>query len=98
MFQVVLLALIGANNAAREIAGERLILEKEKFSGLTPLAYIVSKVAFLSVLVAVQSVWMSLFVHLVVQMPGSLLSQTLLLVLVNAAMTAVSLGICRHMC
>lgn len=93
MFQVVLLALMGANNAAREIAGERLILEKEKFSGLTPLAYIVSKVAFLSVLVAVQSVWMSLFVHLVVQMPGSLLSQTLLLVLVNAAMTAVSLGI-----
>jgi len=93
MFQVVLLALMGANNAAREIAGERLILEKEKFSGLTPLAYIVSKMAFLSVLVAVQSVWMSLFVHLVVRMPGNLLSQTLLLVLVNAAMTAVSLGI-----
>ncbi len=93
MFQVVLLALMGANNAAREIAGERLILEKEKFSGLTPLAYIVSKVAFLSVLVAVQSVWMSFFVHLVVQMPGGLLAQTMLLVLVNGAMTAVSLGI-----
>jgi ABC-type multidrug transport system ATPase subunit len=93
MFQVVLLTLMGANNAAREVAGERLILEKEKFSGLSPLAYVLSKVSFLAVLVLAQSVWMSLFVNAVVRMPGSLLAQTCLLVLVNAAMTAVSLGI-----
>jgi ABC-type multidrug transport system ATPase subunit len=93
MFQVVLLTLMGANNAAREVAGERLILEKEKFSGLSPLAYVLSKVSFLAALVMAQSVWMSLFVHAVVRMPGSLLAQTLLLVLVNGAMTAVSLGI-----
>jgi ABC-type multidrug transport system ATPase subunit len=93
MFQVVLLTLMGANNAAREVAGERLILEKEKFSGLSPLAYVLSKVSFLGVLVLAQSVWMSLFVNAVVRMPGNLLAQTLLLVLVNAAMTAVSLGI-----
>jgi ABC transport system ATP-binding/permease protein len=93
MFQVVLLTLMGANNAAREIAGERLILEKEKFSGLKPLAYVASKVSFLAVLVIIQSVWMSLFVNAIVRMPGNLLQQTLLLVLVNAAMTTVSLGI-----
>ncbi len=93
MFQVVLLTLMGANNAAREIAGERLILEKEKFSGLSPVAYVLAKVSFLAVLVVVQSVWMSLFVNAIVRMPGHLLQQTLLLVLVNAAMTAVSLGI-----
>ena len=93
MFQVVLLTLMGANNAAREVAGERLILEKEKFSGLSPFAYVLSKVSFLAVLVLVQSVWMSLFVHAVVRMPGNLPQQTFLLVLVNAAMTAVSLGI-----
>lgn len=93
MFQVVLLTLMGANNAAREIAGERLILEKEKFSGLSPVAYVLAKVSFLAVLVLVQSVWMSLFVNAIVRMPGNLLQQTLLLVLVNAAMTAVSLGI-----
>lgn len=93
MFQVVLLTLMGANNAAREVAGERLILEKEKFSGLSPLAYVLSKVSFLAVLVLAQSVWMSLFVNAVVRMPGSLLAQTFLLVLVNGAMTAVSLGI-----
>jgi ABC-type multidrug transport system ATPase subunit len=37
MFQVVLLALMGSNNAAREIAGERLIFEKEKFAGVEGL-------------------------------------------------------------
>lgn len=93
MFQVVLLTLMGSNNAAREIAGERLILEKEKFSGLSPGAYVFSKVAFLAVLVTVQSVWMSLFVNAIIKMPGNLLWQTGLLILVNASMTAISLGI-----
>jgi ABC-type multidrug transport system ATPase subunit len=93
MFQVVLLTLMGANNAAREVAGERLILEKEKFSGLSPSAFVFSRMLFLAVLVCVQSVWMSLFVNAVVRMPGNLITQTLLLFLVNAAMTSVSLGI-----
>src|SRR4029453_8670136 len=51
MFQVVLLALMGSNNGAREIAGERAIFEKEKFAGLLPLAYVSSKAVFLGVLV-----------------------------------------------
>ena len=93
MFQVVLLTLMGANNAAREVAGERLILEKEKFSGLSPAAFVGARVVFLAVLVLVQSVWMGLFVNSIIGMPGSLLTQVTLLVLVNAAMTAVSLGI-----
>ena len=93
MFQVVLLTLMGANNAAREVAGERLILEKEKFSGLSPSAFVFSRMLFLVALVCVQSVWMSLFVNAVVRMPGNLITQTLLLFLVNAAMTSISLGI-----
>ena len=32
MFQVILLGLMGSNNSAREVAGERLIMEKEKFA------------------------------------------------------------------
>src|SRR5439155_15713042 len=36
MFQVILLTLMGSNNSAREIAGERLIFEKEKFAGVRP--------------------------------------------------------------
>jgi ABC-type multidrug transport system ATPase subunit len=93
LFQVILLALTGSNNAAREIAGERLIFEKEKFAGLRPSAYVASKAVFLAMLVVVQSVWMTVFVKLVVNFPGSITTQILLLGLVNAALTAVCLGI-----
>ena len=93
MFQIILLALMGSNNAAREIAGERLIFEKEKFAGVRPGAYVASKAAFLAVLVLAQSLWMGVFVNLVVRFPGSLGSQLLVLILVNAALTATCLGI-----
>lgn len=93
MFQVILLALMGSNNAAREIAGERLIFEKEKFAGVRPAAYVASKAFFLGVLVLAQSVWMGVFVNYIVQFKGSTITQVLLLVLVNAALTAVCLAI-----
>jgi ABC-type multidrug transport system ATPase subunit len=93
MFQVILLALMGSNNAAREIAGERLLFEKEKFAGLRPSAYIASKAIFLGLLVLAQSVWMTLFVKFVVNFPGNVGSQILLLTLVNAALTAICLGL-----
>lgn len=93
MFQVVLLTLMGSNNAAREIAGERLIYEKERLAGVRPLAYLGSKAAFLSVLVVVQSVWMACFVNYFANLPGSLTDRMLLLLLVNGAMTMVCLAI-----
>ena len=97
MFQVVLLSLMGSNNAAREVAGERLIFEKEKFGGIRPSAYLGSKVAFLGSLVLIQSLWMAIFVQQFWKFPDGLgsgfLDHTLFLVLVNAAMTAVCLGI-----
>jgi ABC-type multidrug transport system ATPase subunit len=93
MFQVILLALMGSNNAAREIASERLIFEKEKFAGLRPGAYVASKAAFLGALVFGQSLWMGLFVNSIVRFSGDLGAQLLLLVLVNAAVTATCLGL-----
>jgi ABC-type multidrug transport system ATPase subunit len=93
MFQVILLTLMGANNSGREIAAERLIFEKEKLSGLSPLAYIGSKIVFLLVLVLAQSFWMGLFVHFVCNFPGDLPAQLLFLFLVNAAMTSICLAI-----
>jgi len=93
MFQVILLTLMGANNAGREIAGERLIFEKEKLAGLRPSAYIASKVVFLGMMVAVQSMWMGLFVHFVCGLPGDLPAQLGFLFLVNAAMTSVCLAL-----
>ncbi len=93
MFQVILLALMGSNNAAREIAGERLIFEKEKFAGLRPSAYVASKAAFLGSLVLAQSIWMGVFVNVIVRFPGSLVTQVVLLTLVNAALTSICLGL-----
>jgi len=93
MFQVILLALMGSNNSAREVAAERSIFEKEKFAGLSPLAYVASKVTFLGVLVFAQSLWMTVFVNMVVGFQGEFAAQALSLFLVNAAITSVCLGI-----
>jgi len=93
MFQVVLLALMGSNNAAREIAGERLIFEKEKFAGVRPSAYVAYKAVFLGVLVLAQSGWMAFFVNYVVQFKGDALTQMMVLIFVNAALTAVCLAL-----
>ncbi len=97
MFQVVLLCLMGSNNSAREVAGERLIFEKEKFGGVRPSAYLGSKVAFLGSLLLIQSLWMAIFVQQFWKFPdGSetgFLDHTLFLILVNAAMTFICLGI-----
>ena len=93
MFQVVLLTLMGANNSGREIAAERLIFEKEKLSGLSPLSYVAGKAVFLSFLVLAQSLWMGLFVHFVCGFPGDIGPQLLFLILVNAAMTSICLAV-----
>lgn len=93
MFQVVLLSLMGSNNSAREIAGERPIYEKEKFGGLRPSAYLASKVAFLACLVITQSLWMAFFVNLFGTFRGDFVQHAGFLLLVNAAMTAICLAI-----
>ncbi|MBU3665131.1 MAG: ATP-binding cassette domain-containing protein [Chthoniobacterales bacterium] len=93
LLQVILLGLLGANNSAREIAGERAIYEKERFAGLHPIAYIASKAAFLGALVLVQTSWMTWFVRATTQFPGNGAVQFVFFLLVNAALTAVCLGI-----
>ena len=93
LLQVILLGLLGANNSAREIAGERAIYEKERFAGLSPAAYVASKASILAVLVVLQSAWMTWFVRTVTQFPGDGAQQFLFFLLVNAALTAVCLGI-----
>ena len=97
MFQVVLLALMGSNNSAREIAGERPIYEKEKFGGLRPSAYLASKVVFLSLLVVAQSLWMAFFVNFFGQFRGDFVQHAVFLLLINAAMTSICLAISSWM-
>lgn len=93
MFQVVLLALMGSNNAAREIAGERQIYEKEKFGGLRPSAYLTSKVVFLACLVVAQSLWMAMFVNFFGPFRGDFIQHAGFLLLINGSMTAICLAI-----
>lgn len=93
MFQVVLLSLMGSNNSAREIAGERPIYEKEKFGGLRPSAYLASKVAFLACLVITQSLWMAFFVNLFGTFRGDFIQHAGFLLLINSAMTMICLAI-----
>lgn len=93
MFQVVLLSLMGSNNSAREIAGERPIYEKEKFGGLRPSAYLASKIAFLACLVITQSLWMAFFVNFFGAFRGNFFDHAIFLLLVNFAMTFICLAI-----
>jgi ABC-type multidrug transport system ATPase subunit len=93
MFQVVLLALMGSNNSAREIAGERQIYEKEKFGGLRPMAYLFSKIAFLSCLIIAQSLWMAFFVNIFGPFRGEFIEHAIFLLLINASMTFICLAI-----
>ena len=97
MFQVVLLALMGSNNSAREIAGERPIYEKEKFGGLRPSAYLSSKIVFLAFLVIAQSLWMAFFVNFFGAFRGNFAQHAMFLLLVNAAMTSTCLAISSWM-
>jgi ABC transport system ATP-binding/permease protein len=92
MFQVILLTLMGANNGAREIAGERLLYEKERLTGLRPGAYVASKLFFTGLLAAFQGAWMTAFVKIIAVFPGPWFTQTLALVLVCVAMTWVCLA------
>lgn len=93
LFQVILLTLIGSNNGAREIAGERVLYEKERFSGLRPVAYAISKLIFTSAVAIVQGLWMTLFVKYVCDFPGPFMPQAAVLILSCVSMTAVCLGL-----
>jgi len=92
LFQVILLTLMGSNNGAREIAAERKLYEKERFAGLSPKAYAVSKLIFTSGIAIVQGLWMMFFVKSVCEFPGPWLPQAAVLVLSCVSMTAICLG------
>ncbi len=92
LFQIILLALMGSNNSALEIAGERPLFESEKLAGLSSGSYVAAKGAFLALLVTAQAAWMALFVHAVCHFPGDIFGQMALLWLADAAFTAVCLA------
>ncbi len=92
MFQVILLTLMGANNGGREISAERVLYEKERMTGLSPLAYALSKIGFVSLLALLQGAWMCAFVKVVCQFPGPWGEQLAVLAASCVSMSVVCLG------
>lgn len=93
IFQVILLCLMGSNNGAREIAAERALYEKERMSGLRPAAYAWSKLIYTALLGAAQGVWMTVFVKVLCEFPGSWGAQLAVLGATGASMSVVCLGL-----
>ncbi|MDR1816600.1 MAG: ATP-binding cassette domain-containing protein [Puniceicoccales bacterium] len=92
MFQVILLTLMGANNGGREIAAERPLYEKERLAGLSPTAYVFSKIVFVSVIASFQGAWMALFVKAICQFPGPWSTQLFTMMGVCVSMSIVCLA------
>jgi ABC-type multidrug transport system ATPase subunit len=93
MFQVILLALMGANNGAREIAKERDILGKELRAGLSPWAYVITKGLLVVGLSVAQAFWMTWFVKTVCGFKGDFLSQFEILLATTLSMSFTCLAI-----
>ncbi len=93
MFQVILLALMGANNGAREIAKERDVLGKELRAGLSPWAYVTTKIFLVFGLSLAQAFWMTWFVKTVCGFKGDFFSQFDVLFLTTLAMSVTCLAI-----
>ncbi len=93
LFQVILLTLSGANNGSREIARERGVLQKEMFSGLSPVAYIAAKFVQLVFLSFFQSLWMAWFVKTVCGFPGDFGWQFLVLFATTLSISSICLAI-----
>jgi ABC transport system ATP-binding/permease protein len=93
MFQVILLTLMGANNGAREIAKEREVLEKELRAGLSPWAYVTTKMLLVTAFSLAQAFWMTWFVKRVCGFPGVFLNQFEILFFTTLAMSAICLAI-----
>ena len=93
MFQVILLALMGANNGAREIAKERDVLGKELRAGLSPWAYVTTKILLVVGLSVAQAFWMTWFVKTVCGFPGNFLIQFEILFATIFAMSVTCLAI-----
>ena len=91
MFQVILLTLMGANNAAREIAKERQVLTKELRAGLSPPAYLLTKVGQVAGFSLLQAALMAGFVKVMCGFPGVMAEQFFILFMATFAMSCTCL-------
>lgn len=81
----------GCINACREIVKERAILERERFFGLSIVAYVLSKLVVLGVLGLAQVVLLQMAVEWKISLKGPMLLQMLALFLVSLSGTGLGL-------
>lgn len=93
MAQLILLAFLAAQTAFGEIAGERRLMESEKYRGLRARTYLLSKAAFLLPCVVAQAAWMGVYVHGICRLPGGLTWQMGVLALYSAAFASLCLAV-----
>ena len=80
IFMSVIVALfIGLTVSAEEIFRDRKILEREKFLDLSRLSYLFSKINFLFVLSAIQTLSFLLVANLILEVRGMILQQWIIL-------------------
>jgi hypothetical protein len=86
--------IVGLRTAAREIARERALFERERSGGVRDAAYLVSKLGFLVPLMTAQSAALVLLVDMMGgHLPGNGLLRLLLLVLTGVGFSCLCLGI-----
>ncbi len=80
LFMSIIVALfIGLTVSAEEIFRDRKILEREKFLHLSRLSYLLSKVSFLFILSAIQTLSFVIIANLILEVRGLLFQQWLIL-------------------
>jgi ABC-type multidrug transport system ATPase subunit len=84
---------LGCNNSVKEIVKERPIYRRERDFNLTPEAYLLSKLVFLSAIGVAQSVMLGCIALGWFEMPGGLAEKLLALVALSMAGTALGLAI-----
>jgi len=92
--QVLMIMGVSLRIAAREIAGERVLFERERLAGLRGTAYLLAKLGFLIPLMVAQGAALVLLVDMMGgHLPGNGLMRLVLLVLTGVAFSSLCLGI-----
>lgn len=76
---IIVLLFVGLTVSAEEIFRDRKILEREKFLNISRLGYLVSKVSFLFVMSAIQSLSFVLVANAILEVRGMMFQQWLIL-------------------
>ncbi len=96
-FEVMLVIFMAVQTALHEMLLERPVSAREQVGGVRISSFLLSKGIFLGIFVLLQALWMGLFVEMTCQrIPGDMISQFSLLVLVSAAVSALTLGLAAN--